>query len=131
MIVGNGLGDEPSQSERFFRSILNGERFSDRAPDGSMSMIHVEDLAALHLAALDQGGARGRHFGVVRSWHWQDILDALARVAPAWTAPSWPEGRERARPTRFDTTRRDALGVELRGVDAMLGDLLAGMGEGR
>lgn len=126
MIVGCGITG-PSQAERFIGAILSGERFADGAPDGSMSMIDVRDLAALHLAALERSDARGRYFGVVRSWHWQDILEALARVAPDWSAPSWADGRERARPTQFDTTRRDSLGVDLRGLEDMLRDLLAGM----
>lgn len=83
-------------------------------------MIDVRDLARLHVAALRTPEARGRYFGVVQSWHWQDILQALARVAPGYDAPRWPEDRPRTRPTQFDFTRRDSLGVELRGLDEML-----------
>jgi len=122
MIVGDTFGDEPSQVVQFLAQILAGARFADGAPDGSMSMIHVDDLAALHLAALAHPEARGRHFAVVRSWHWQDILEALQRAAPHYTAPPWPSDRPRARVTTFDTTKRDALGVELRGLDEMLAD---------
>jgi nucleoside-diphosphate-sugar epimerase len=120
LIAGPAFQDDPPSHLGFFRSILAGERWADGAPDGSMSMIDVRDLAAMHLAALDQQHARGRIFAVKRSWHWQDILEALGRVHAAYTPPPWPADRERSRPTRFDFGRRDALGVELRGLDAIL-----------
>lgn len=127
MIVGDSLSEEPSGVLRFLAAILEGERFGDSEsiPDGSMSMIHVDDLAALHVAALEDDQARGRHFGVVQSWHWHDILEGLARVTPDYEAPAWPAGRPKARPTRFDTTKRDRLGVSLRGLDDMLADGVA------
>jgi len=129
LIVGCGIGDAPSPAEQWFARILRGERMADQAPNGSMSMIHVQDLARLHVAALHVEDAHGRYFGVVQSWHWQDILEALARAAPDYTAPDWPQDQERARPTQFDTTRRDSLGVSLRGIDDMLADLIDGMRE--
>mgnify|MGYP002821001003 CR=1 FL=1 len=127
LIVGCGISEQPSPAERWFGAILRGERMADRAPNGSMSMIHVQDLARLHVAALQREEARGRYFGVVQSWHWQDILEALDRAVPAYRAPAWPEEETRTFPTRFDTRRRDSLGVPLRGLDAMLQDLVAGM----
>lgn len=71
--------------------------------------------------------ARGRYFGVVQSWHWQDILEALGRAVPTYSVPAWPTDKARARETRFDTTRRDSLGVALRGLDAMMADQVACM----
>lgn len=120
MILGPSSSPEPPGGLKFLRAILLGERMKDGAPDGSMSLIDVRDLAALHIAALERPEARGRYFALVQSWHWQDILDALGRVYPSYAPPAWPADRERARATQFDFTRRDQLGVELRGLDTIL-----------
>lgn len=120
MILGPAFSPEPPGGLQFLQAILAGERMADGAPDGSMSLIDVRDLAALHVAALEQDGARGRYFGLVQSWHWQDILGALGRIHPDYEAPDWPRDRPRSPPTQFDFSRRDQLGASLRGLDAIL-----------
>jgi nucleoside-diphosphate-sugar epimerase len=119
MVLGPAFQEEAPGGLRFLARILKGEAMT-AAPDGSMSVVDVRDLAALHAAALESSDARGRYFGLARSWHWQDILEALAAVHPAYTAPAWPDDRPRARPTGFDFTRRDSLGVALRDLPAIL-----------
>jgi nucleoside-diphosphate-sugar epimerase len=121
LILGPALSPEPSGGLRFLRRILVGERMAEGAPDGSMSIIDARDLAALHVAALEQPEARGRYFALAKSWHWQDILEALGRVHPAYEPPAWPADQARSSPTQFDFTRRDQLGVTLRGLDEILG----------
>jgi len=127
MILGDSFAPEPPEVFGYLRRILAGEILADGAPDGSMSAIHVQDLARLHVAALEDPSASGRYFGVVRSWHWQELLETLARHAPGYEAPPWPGDRARARPTQFDFTRRDSLGVSLRDLDAMFADTLVAM----
>ncbi|MEM6925854.1 MAG: NAD-dependent epimerase/dehydratase family protein [Myxococcota bacterium] len=124
MILGDGFGPPPAYLA-FLRRILDGEVFGGGVPNDSMSLIHVDDLARLHVAALTNPAASGRYFGLVQSWHWQDVLEALARHVPSYEAPPWPDDRPRARPTQFDPTRRDALGVGLRGIDAIFADVEA------
>ncbi|MFP4597795.1 MAG: NAD-dependent epimerase/dehydratase family protein [Persicimonas sp.] len=120
LILGPAFQPDTPDSLAFLGKILRGERMGQRAPDGSMSIIHVDDLAALHVSALEKDDASGRYFGVKKSWHWQDILEALDRVHPTYQAPDWPAGEERSEPTRYDLTRQDTLGVSVRGLDAIL-----------
>jgi nucleoside-diphosphate-sugar epimerase len=123
MIVGPAFQDEPVTSHVRFAAIVNGERFADKFPNSSMSMIDVRDLAALHVNAMERDSARGRYFGVKQSWLWRDILQALERVYPAYKMPAADPDEVPVRATQFDLTRQNALGVEVRGLD----DMLAGM----
>ncbi len=125
LIAGPDLGPTPGPSARFLASILNGERMADTVPDGSMSIIDVRDLAALHLAAYADDDASGRYLGLKQSWHWKDILAALGRAHAPYAPPAWPQDQHPSTPTQYDSTRRDSLGVPLRGLDAILGDVVA------
>lgn len=120
LILGPAYQPDPPSSLRFLASILAGERMADHVPDGSMSIIDVRDLARLHVAALEDPNASGRYFGVRQSWHWADILTALGRVRPTYTAPTWPDAQERSEPTGYDLTRQKQLGVTPRDLDAIL-----------
>lgn len=120
LIIGPAFQPDLPSSLDFVRRILAGERMSDRAPDGSMSMIDARDLAALHVAALESSDAHGRYFGVKQSWHWQDILEAFDRAAEDYSAPSWPDGEDRSEPTGYDLARQSQLGVSVRGLDDMV-----------
>ena len=124
MIVGPAYQTDPVVSLVRFAGIIRGERMADRIPNGSMSMIDVRDLAALHVAALENELASGRYFGVKRSWHWRDILRALKRTYPAYRIPPIDPDEVPVRPTRFDLTRQGTLGVKLRGLDAMMAGLV-------
>ena len=99
-LAGNGLP--------WFARILRGEAMAAAVPDDSMSLISVTDLAKLHLACLLDPSAAGRYWGVVRSWHWAEILAAAAELLPSFSLP--PRNFSRPSPeTKFDTTRRDAV----------------------
>ena len=89
-----------------------------------MSIIHVQDLALLHIACMERESASGRYFGVNRSWPWEEILAALQGLYPAYKMP--PKNYQELNPvTRFDNTRRDTLGVELRGLEEIIEDTLS------
>ena len=120
MIAGPAFQDEPVASLRAFGAILAGQRFSERVPNGSMSMIDVRDLACLQVNALENPSARGRYFGVKQSWHWQEILAALQKAHVAYTPPPFPEDETPVRATQFDLSRQQSLGCELRGLDDIL-----------
>ena len=124
LIAGPELGPELGPSAAFLAAILRGERMAERVPDGSMSIIDVRDLAAMHVAAFEQDDARGRYLGLVQSWHWRDILAALGRLHDGYVPPVWPEGQEPSRPTQYDLSKQATLGVELRGLDAILGGVV-------
>jgi len=101
------------------RLIDGGEGKHKKIPNDSTSMIHLEDLAALFLAAYEDSNASGRYFGVYDSWHWQDIYAALREILPDMTMPEPIDG-EPVAATGFDFTRRDSLGVPVRDIPTML-----------
>ncbi|MEM7535608.1 MAG: NAD-dependent epimerase/dehydratase family protein [Chloroflexota bacterium] len=124
MIAGSVFQDQPTTTLKSVRAILKKERMADSIPNGSMSIIDVNDLAKLHIAALENESASGRYFGLKQSWHWKEILAAYSRVYPAYTPPAWPADMEPVTATQFDFTRRDSLGVELKDLDEILGGLI-------
>ncbi len=93
-------------------------------PNDSSSMAHIEDVAALFLAAYENPAAEGRYFAVRESWHWNDIYAALREIEPALNLPEPYQG-EPATPTGFDFARRDSLGVEMRDVPEILAGAVA------
>ncbi len=124
MIVGPAYQSEPVVGLQRFAAIINGERFADKIPNSSMSMIDVRDLAVLHVNALENEQASGRYFGVKQSWHWRDILQALERACPGYKMPQPDPDEVPVRATQFDLSRQAALGASLRGLDEKLEGLV-------
>ena len=124
MIVGPSYKPEPEGSFVRFATIVRGERFADKIPNSSLSYIDVRDLAALHVNALENDQASGRYFGVKQSWHWREILGALERVHPDYKMPEPDPDEVPVRATQFDLRRQDSLGVNLRGLDDIIGGLV-------
>ncbi|WP_319569175.1 NAD-dependent epimerase/dehydratase family protein [Cohaesibacter marisflavi] len=91
-------------------------------PAGSMSLSHIEDVAALFLAAYEKPDASGRYFAVYDSWPWRDLYAEFAKHAPASAMPQPLEG-EPEEPTRFDFTRRDSLGVTMRDIPTTIAQM--------
>jgi nucleoside-diphosphate-sugar epimerase len=120
MIAGPAYQSDPVVGLTRFAAIINGERFADKFPNNSMSMIDVRDLAALHVNALENEQASGRYFGVKQSWHWREILEALERVCPGYKMPPPDPDEVPVRATQFDLTRQNSLGVTVRGLDEIL-----------
>lgn len=107
------------------KRMLRGEKGRhERAPNDSTSMAHIEDVAALFLAAYESPTAEGRYFAVRESWHWNDIYRTLGEIEPSLTLPPLYEG-EPAAPTGFDFTRRDSLGVTMRDIPEVLAAAVA------
>lgn len=107
------------------KRMLQGETGRHEAtPNNSSSMAHIEDVAALFLAAYESPSAEGRYFAVRESWHWNDIYAALRDIDPSLKLPSPYEGVP-AKPTGFDFNRRDSLGVKMRDVPEILSDAVA------
>lgn len=119
----------PEHATRGFQVMLaklaRGEKGRHgKVPNDSMSMIHLQDLANLFLAAYENPQASGRYFGVYDSWHWQDIYDCLTQIVPDAPMPE-PLDETRNEPTSFDFTRRDSLGVPVRDILTILRDVIA------
>ena len=107
------------------KRMLRGEKgLHDVAPNDSVSMAHIDDIAALFMAAYESPTAEGRYYAVRESWHWNDVYRTLKKIEPSITIPPLFEG-EQATPTRFDFTRRDSLGVKMRDIPEILGDAVA------
>lgn len=120
MICGPCWQAEPVRGLKRYAQIIKGEVLNEKVPNGSMSMIDARDLAELHIAALLNPEAEGRYFGLKQSWHWRDILAAIKKHVPEYVMPPIDETETPVRPTAFDTTRRDSLGVNLRGLDEIM-----------
>ena len=104
----------------WLNSLLNGgEPRHETCPDDSISMIHTEDLAELILTASEHDVFKGRFFGVYESLHWDDIYRECETQIPDMVKPIYPTTRT-AKPTEFDFSRRDSLGVALRDFPTML-----------
>ncbi len=104
------------------KRMLKGEQGRHaETPNDSSSMAHIEDVAALFLAAYENPRAEGRYFAVRESWHWNDIYAALRKIEPSLNLPAPFEG-EQAAPTGFDFTRRDTLGVKMRDIPEILSE---------
>jgi nucleoside-diphosphate-sugar epimerase len=95
-----------------------------KVPNDSTSMVHLHDLAAIFLATYERPEASGRYFGVYDSWHWQDIYAELQKILPDMKMPE-PLTDDPVAPTGFDFTRRDSLGVPLRGIPTLLRETVA------
>ena len=67
------------------RVIEGGQPRHEMIPNDSASMIHLEDLANLFLAAYENPNATGRYFGVFDSLHWQDIYAECQKLLPNMT----------------------------------------------
>eukprot|EP00392_Amoebophrya_sp_AT5.2_P002573 g2578.t1 len=117
-VAGNGLP--------WLAKICKGAAMSDQVPNDSMSIIHCEDLAKLHVACLENEGATGRFFGVARSWAWEEILRCVEKIRGADKYKMPPITYEELNPvTEFDLARRDSLGVEkIRGLEDILSDTI-------
>tara|TARA_B100001057_G_scaffold484644_1_gene563039 strand:- start:5393 stop:6385 length:993 start_codon:yes stop_codon:yes gene_type:complete len=101
------------------RVIEGGQPRHETTPNDSASMIHLEDLANLFLAAYENPNATGRYFGVFDSLHWQDIYAECQKILPNMKMPK-PMSEKAVAPTRFDFSRRDSLGVKIRGFPTLL-----------
>lgn len=124
----------PQHLERGFHAslaaMLEGRKGQhDTVPSGSISMAHLDDVAALFLAAYEQSAAEGRYFAVYDSWAWADIYDALAPLVPDAGLPA-PATEPAEEPTRFDFTRRDSLGVTFRDIPTTLAETVEWLKQG-
>ena len=114
----------PEHAKTGFQGMINqmlqgGEPRYKQIPNDSSSMIHVQDLASLFLAALEDPSASGRYFGVYDSWPMQEIFDVLAELMPDAKMPARLTD-EKLPATSFNFTRRDSLGVSLRDIPTTL-----------
>lgn len=124
MIVGPALNGEVTGTMATLLGWVQGKKAE--APNDSMSFIHVEDCAAMHVAAMERGtAASGRYMSLVESWHWNDIAACLMELCPDMPAIKLYDGPEdRVVPTKFNLDRMKSLGVAVKPVRETLEDSL-------
>jgi len=67
----------------WIKSVLEGGApRHQKVPNDSASLIHLQDLARLFLAAYEDSSASGRYFGVLESFHWNDIYKECQKLIP-------------------------------------------------
>lgn len=111
-----------SDSHALPAGLLAGKKIRHQTvPAGSMSVSHIEDVAGLFMAAVENPGARGRYFAVYDSWSWRDLYAEFAKHVPGEAIPAPLEG-EPETPTRFDFTRRDSLGQPMRDIPTTIAE---------
>lgn len=107
--------------------ILKKEAMGEYIPNDSMSIIDVQDLARLHIAAAFNEDASGRYFGVNRSYPWVEILSEFHSILPDYYQPPPLNPNEDYKSkivTQFDHTRKESLGVTLRPLHDTMKDLI-------
>ena len=98
----------------WIKSVLEGgPPRHQKVPNDSASLIHLQDLAKLFLAAYENPSASGRYFGVLESFHWNDIYKECQKLIPDMQMPE-PMSGDPVPPTQFDFKRRDSLGIKIR-----------------
>ena len=98
----------------WIKSVLEGgPPRHKKVPNDSASLIHLQDLARLFLAAYENPTASGRYFGVLDSFHWNDIYKECQKLIPNMQMPQ-TVSEDHIAPTQFDFKRRDSLGVKIR-----------------
>ena len=105
---------------KWLKSLIDGGApRHDAIPNNSTSLIHLDDLANLFLAAYENPNASGRYFGVYGSFHWKDIYEECAKLIPHMVQPS-PLTEQPLPATTFNFSRRDSLGVTIRDFPTLL-----------
>lgn len=92
-----------------------------QAANDSMSFVDVRDCAAMHVAALENPEATGRYMCLVESLHWNEIFKILKELYPTMPDVAPCDG-EPVKPTQFDLTKMNTLGVQVRDVKTILHD---------
>lgn len=115
MVVGPMLQPSPNMTMLSLCDwFKNGRAGADgRCPNDSMSFVDVRDCAAQHIAAMEDEKASGRFMSLAGSLHWNDLSVLMREIYPRMPVLQPCEGIL-ARPTQFDRTRQDSLGVKLR-----------------
>lgn len=112
-------------SLRLLVALAQGKQaWHEQVPAGSMSLSHIEDVAALFMAAYEKPTAQGRYFAVYDSWPWQRLYAEFARYVPTSALPAPLTGQPET-PTRFDFSRRDSLGVSMRDIPTTIAETFA------
>jgi len=126
-VLGPVLQPKLNATMSWFRGWCTGEM--PKAPNMALSLVDVRDVAALHVAGLENADAVGRYFAIAQDyWHFNDILTVVKELWPPMP-PFEKVGGELARCSRFDFSRRDQLlpGYQFRDMRSTFADALASL----
>ena len=77
-------------------------------PNDTIEFVHVQDVARMHIAVLEQPEVNGRFLCVGESWHWNDFVQFLHPTQDAQTLQLYG-GNDKVRPKQYSTERRDSI----------------------
>mmetsp|Transcript_3873 Transcript_3873/g.5917 ORF Transcript_3873/g.5917 Transcript_3873/m.5917 type:complete len:370 (-) Transcript_3873:874-1983(-) len=119
---------KPSGTQGKLQKWLTGD-LPETAWNDSMSFVHVEDCAKMHVAALELPDASGRYMCLVESLHWNEICAMLKEIHPKMKSVKPYEGGDKAKPTQFNLDKRNTLGIQFAPTVEILTDAVAQLHE--
>ena len=105
---------------RLLEWLQTGTKCGTNVPNDSMSFIHVEDCAAMHVAALEQPQATGRYMALVEAWHWNELLSCMKQYYPKLPDFVPISDQDKVMPTKFNLQKMNTLGVKVRSMETIL-----------
>uniref|UniRef100_A0A7S4N660 NAD-dependent epimerase/dehydratase domain-containing protein n=1 Tax=Odontella aurita TaxID=265563 RepID=A0A7S4N660_9STRA len=124
MVIGpvlNAQKDVAGTMGNFLRCFKGG---MSEAPNDSMSFIHVDDCAAMHVAGMESAGAGGRYMSLIDSWHWNEILEVMKELYPSLPDYTPYQGSDKVVATQFNLDKMNSLGVQVRSIRETMQDSL-------
>merc|ERR550534_187876 len=118
--VGPMLQPKVNSSMKRFAALCTGSLHKE-IKNRSISFIDVRDTARHHIAAYEKG-LEGRFFSLTEAWHWNTVYAALNCLNPAMELPKPLDPGTKPTVRRYNTERRDMLGIEPRSVMQLLSD---------
>ncbi|CAB9522099.1 Anthocyanidin reductase ((2S)-flavan-3-ol-forming) [Seminavis robusta] len=88
----------------------------------TIEFVHVQDVARMHIAALEHPEAYGRYLCVDESWHWNELLEYLQQLQPKMIIKPYKGDDDKVPPKQFSKERRNTLDVAFRSMKTMLRD---------
>ncbi|CAE8700123.1 unnamed protein product [Polarella glacialis] len=109
----------PNTTMLSLRNWFRDGRTGGRCPNDSMSFVDVRDCAEQHVRAMEDETKQGRYMSLESSWHWNELDKLLQEIHPAMPASLPCEGLP-SKPSHFDQSRTQSLGVTFRKVPEIL-----------
>ncbi|CAA6673175.1 unnamed protein product [Spirodela intermedia] len=82
-VVGPLLAPQPTSTLLVILSIVKGER----VPNATIGFVHVDDVVAGHLLAMESGGAAGRLVCSGEVAGWSEVVEMLRKEYPSYPSP--------------------------------------------
>mmetsp|Transcript_68905 Transcript_68905/g.128654 ORF Transcript_68905/g.128654 Transcript_68905/m.128654 type:complete len:146 (+) Transcript_68905:2-439(+) len=119
MVVGPMLQPEINMTMGSLRNWFENGVANGKCANDSMSFVDVRDCAAQHVAAMEMDDKSGRFMSLDCSWHWNELAALMKEIYPKMPPAALCDGTP-CKPTAFDRTRQDSLGVEVMKVPEIL-----------